>query len=68
MRSVERIKNRSCNSTFSFRKTNSSEIYNMIDNMNLKKTCQNSDIPSKIIKPTKDNIVPFLSENPQVLY
>ena len=68
MTSIERIKNRSCNSTFSFRKTNFNEIYNMIDNMNLKKTCQNSDILSKIIKLNKDNIVPFLSENPQVLY
>ena len=47
--SIERINNRSCNSTFSF-KANSNKVSKIIDNLNIKKACQSSDIPTKIIK------------------
>ena len=33
--SIEKIKNRSCSSTFSFRKTNSNEVSKIIDNLNI---------------------------------
>ena len=35
--SIERIKNRSRNSTFKLRKTNSNEVIKIIDNLNIKK-------------------------------
>ena len=61
--SIERIKNRSWNLTFSFRKANSNKVSKIIDNLNIKKACQNSDIPIKIIKLNKDIIAPFIYEN-----
>ena len=51
------------NSRFSFRKTNSDEVSKIIDNLNTKKACQNSDIPAKITKPNKDIIASLISEN-----
>ena len=47
-----RIKNGSCNLTFSFRQTNCNEVSKIIDNLNTKNPCQN--IPTKIIKLNKD--------------
>ena len=54
---IERIKNRSWNSTFIFRKSDSSEVSKMIDNLNIKLACQNT----KIIKPQKDIIAALIS-------
>ena len=66
--STERIKNSSCNTTFNLRKNYSNEISKIIDNLNIKKTWQNSDIPTKIIKLNKDIIASFISEKLQLLY
>ena len=66
--STERIKNSSCNTTFNLRKNYSNEISKVIDNLNIKKTWQNSDIPTKIIKLNKDIIASFISEKLQLLY
>ena len=49
--------------TFGSRKTNSNEISNIIDDLNIEKACQNSDVPTKIININNNNIAPFLSEN-----
>ena len=58
------IKNRSCNSTFSFRKDNPNKVNKIIDSLNIKKkNCQNSDIRTKIIKPNKHIIAALISEN-----
>ena len=54
---------RSCNLTFSFRKTNSNEVSKIIDNLDIKKASQNSDVLSKNIKLNKDIIAPFIYEN-----
>ena len=61
--SLERIKMSSCNSTFSFRKTNSKEVTKIIDHLNIKKACQSSDISTKIIKLNKDIVATFISDN-----
>ena len=50
--SIERIRNRSYNLMFSFS-----------DNLNINKACQNSDIPTNIVKLNKGTIAPFISEN-----
>ena len=48
--SVVNIKQREFNSTFSFKNTNENEVHKIIKNLNVRKNCQGSDIPSKIIK------------------
>ena len=50
------------------RKNYSNEVSKIIDNLNVKKTWQNSDIPTKIIKVNKDIIASFISEKLQLLY
>ena len=54
---IKIIKNRPFNSTFNLRKTRK-----IIDNPNIKKACQNSDILTQIIKLNKDT-APFMPEN-----
>ena len=49
-RSVVNIKQREFNSTFTFKNTNENEVHRIIKNLNVGKTCQGSDIPTKIIK------------------
>ena len=39
------------------------EVSKIIDNLNIKKACHNSDIPTKITKLNKDITAPFISEN-----
>ena len=50
------------------RKNYQNEVSKIIDNLNVKKTWQNSDIPTKIIKVNKDIIASFISEKLQLLY
>ena len=48
--SVVNIKRREFNSTFTFKNTNEHEVRKIIKNLNVRKVCQGSDIPTKIIK------------------
>ena len=48
--SVVNITQREFNSTFTFKNTNENEVRKIIKNLNVLKTCQGSDIPTKIIK------------------
>ena len=45
--SVVNIKQRKFNSTFTFKNTNENEVRKIIKNLNVRKTCQGSDIPTK---------------------
>ena len=46
-----------------FRKTSCNEVEKIISNLNIKKSCQQEDIPTKIIKLNKDLIATFIAEN-----
>ena len=45
--SVVNIKQREFNLTFSFKNTNENEVRKIIKNLNVRKTCQGSDISTK---------------------
>ena len=61
--SVVNIKQRECNSTFSLKNTNENEVRKIIKNRNVRKTCQGSDIPAKIIKLNIDLFSSFICQN-----
>ena len=61
--SVVKIKTKGLDSTFHSRKTSRNEVENIIGNLNMKKSCQQKDIPTKIIKLNKDLIAMFIAEN-----
>ena len=48
--SIKNIKNKKLNSTFSFEKTYTDVVMKVINNLNVAKTCQVNDIPTKVIK------------------
>ena len=48
--SVVNIKQREFNAIFRCKNTNENEAGKIIKNLNVRKTCQGSDIPTKIIK------------------
>ena len=50
-------------STFHFRKTSCNEVEKIFSNLNIKKSCQQESIPTKIIKLNKDLIAKFINEN-----
>ena len=49
-RRIGKIKAKAFDSTFHFRKTSCNEVEKIISNLNIKKSCQEEDIPTKIIK------------------
>ena len=61
--SVFNIKQREFNSTFAFKITNENEVRKIIKKLNVRKTCQGSDIPTKIIKLNIDLFSSFICEN-----
>ena len=61
--SIVKIKAKGCDSTFHFRKTSCNEVEQIISNLNIKKSCQQEDIPTKIIKLNKDLIAKFIAQN-----
>ena len=61
--SIVKIKAKGFDSTFHFRKTSCNEVEKIISNLNIKKSCQQEDIPTKIIKLNKDLIAKFIAEN-----
>ena len=61
--SIVKIKTKGFDSTFQFRRTSCNEVEKIISNLNIKKSCQQEDIPNKIIKLNKDLIAKFIAEN-----
>ena len=61
--SVVNIKQREFNSTFTFKNTNGNEVCKIIKNLNVRKTCLGSDIPTKIIKLNIDLFSSFICQN-----
>ena len=58
--SIVKIKAKAFDSTFHFKKTNCNEVEK---NLNIKKFCQQEDIPTKITKLNKDLVATFIAEN-----
>ena len=54
--SIVKIKAKPFDLTFHFRRTSSNEVGKITSNLNIKKFCQQGDIPTKIIKLNKDLI------------
>ena len=61
--SIVKTKAKALGSTFHFRKTSCNEVRKIIHNLNIKKSCQQEDIPTKIIKLNKDLNAKFIAEN-----
>ena len=61
--SIVAIKAKGFDSTFHLRKTSCNEVEKIISNLNIKKSCQQEDVPNKIIKLNKDLIAKFIAEN-----
>ena len=55
--SVVKIKIKALNSTFHFRKISCKEVEKIISNLNIKMSCQQEDIPTKICKLNKDQFL-----------
>ena len=49
--------------TFHFRKTSCNEVEKIISNLNIKKSCQQEDFPTNIIKLNTDLVAKFKAEN-----
>ena len=60
---VANIKQRDFNSTFSFKNTNENDFHKIIKKLNVRKTCEGSDIPTKIIKLNIDLFSSFICQN-----
>ena len=61
--SIVKIKTKGFDSTFQFRRTSCNEVEKIISNLNIKKSCQQEDIPTKVIKLNKGLIAKFIAEN-----
>ena len=61
--SVVNIKQKEFNSIFSLKNTNENEVRKIIQNLNVRKTCQRRDIPTKIVKLNKDLLSSFICEH-----
>ena len=61
--SVVNIKQKEFNSIFSLKNINENEVRKIIQNLNVRKTCQRRDIPTKITKLDKDLLSSFICEH-----
>ena len=61
--SIVKIKAKAFYSAFHFRKTSCNEGEKITSNLNIRKSSQQEDIPTKIIKLKKDLIAKFIAEN-----
>ena len=52
--SIKNIKYKKLNSIFSFKNTYTDVVMKVVNNLNVAKTCQVNDIPTKVIKINKD--------------
>ena len=59
--SIKNIKKKKLNSTFSFENTYTDVVMKVINNLNVAKTCQVNDIPTKVIKINKDIFANFMT-------
>ena len=59
--STKNIKSKKLNSTFSFENTYTDVVMKVINNLNVAKTCQVNDIPTKVIKINKDIFANFIT-------
>ena len=60
---VVNIKQRKLNPNFTFKHTNENEVRKIIKNLNIRKPCQGSHIPTKIIKLNRDLFSSFICRN-----
>ena len=61
--SIINIKSKKLNSTFSFENTYSDIVMKVINNLNVAKTCQVNDLPTKVIKINKDIFANFITDH-----
>ena len=61
--SIDKIKAKVIDSTFHFKKTNCNEAEKIISNLNIKNSCQQEDIATKIIKLNRELIAKSIVEN-----
>ena len=61
--SIKNIKSKKFNSTFSFENTYTDVVMKVINSLNVAKTCQVNDIPTKVIKMNKDIFANFITDH-----
>ena len=61
--SIKNMKRKKLNSTFSFKNTYTDVVMKLINTLNVAKTCQVNDIPTKIIKINKDIFANFITDH-----
>ena len=60
--SIINIKKRKFDSVLNFKKTSSTEVEKVINNLSIVKACQKDDIPTKVIKMNKDIFAGFIAK------
>ena len=61
--SIKNIKSKKFNLTFSLENTYTNEVMKVINDLNVAKTCQVNDIPTKVIKMNKDIFANFTTDH-----
>ena len=61
--SIKNIKSKKFNSTFSFENTYTDVAMKVTNNLNVAKSCQINDIPTKVIKMNKDIFANFITDH-----
>ena len=61
--SIKNIKSKKFNSTFSFENMYIDVVMKVINNLNVAKSCQINDIPTKVIKMNKDMFANFITDH-----
>ena len=61
--SIKNMKNKKISSTYSLDNTNTDVVMKVINNLNVAKTCQVNDIPTKVIKINKDIFANFITDH-----
>ena len=61
--SIKNIKYKKLNSTFCFQNTYTDVVMKVVNNLNVAKTCQVNDIPTKVIKMNKDIFANFIMDH-----
>ena len=61
--SIKNIKRKKFSSTFSFENTYTDVVMKVINNLNVAKSCQINDIPTKVIKMNKDIFANFITDH-----
>ena len=61
--SIIKIRNMNVKKGFMFKKVTTKHVIKIIEGMKVEKSCQSTDIPTKIIKLNKQIIADFISEN-----